>query len=99
MENQEQPKKKRKRKRREKNVNGGVEIKDYKYYFNSVYDGSNPLYANAYAVAMTTPHDPSDTLNTYEEVNPMPSPYNNNPCIECGSRASKIGRVCASCSF
>jgi hypothetical protein len=48
--------------------------KDYKYYFQLVYDGTNELYANAYAIAMTTPHDPSDTLNTHEEVNPMPSP-------------------------
>lgn len=46
----------------------------YKDYFLKVYDGTNELYANAYAIAMTTPHDPSDTLSTYQEVNPMPEP-------------------------
>lgn len=31
-----------------------MDAKDYKYYFNLVYNGSNELYANAYAIAMTT---------------------------------------------
>ena len=50
MENQENLKSKEIDK---KNETGG-EWNSYSYYFNRVFDGSNYLYANAYAIAMTT---------------------------------------------